>query len=230
VGEERTTADRLPVGSTVIRREVYRDRLLAAYPTRVLEHSARRLMVVHWPGVDVLVPKTWTAWLRGAGDAVREQAIANLARGTWELDRWTWQATTWVTMLLPDRWFSVDAVFEDESGAFRGWYVNFERPYRRVGASVETFDLLVDLVVAPDLAVRWKDEAEYRQAHRLGVISDAEVRRVEAAREDAVGRVRGRLWPFDERWDGWHRQIDWPVPALPPDVAAWSRDGGAAGT
>ncbi len=218
--EER--APFLPAGTTVVRQEVFRGRLWTAYPTRLLEHAETRLVLVHWPGVEVLVPTSWIAWLRGAGDAVREEAIPNLARGTWELGRWTWQSTTWANILLPDRWFSLGAVIEDDARAFRGWYVNFERPFQLRGETVETFDLLLDLVVEPDLSHRWKDEGEYRQARRLGVVSDLEARQVERAREEALAMVEALAWPFDQPWTTWLRRAAWDVPALPDDLEPWA--------
>lgn len=218
--EESGQASRLAAGATVVRREVFRDRLWTAYPTRVMEHSQARLALVHWPGVEVLVPTTWIAYLRGAGDAARAEGIANLARGAWELGRWTWQSTTWVHMLLPDTWFSINAVMDDGLGAFRTWYVNFERPFRLHGHTVQTFDLLLDLVVRPDLSYHWKDEGEYDQARRLGVVTDAEARHVERAREQAVAMVEAAAWPFNESWAAWRREPTWPVPTLPDDVKA----------
>jgi hypothetical protein len=39
------------------------------------------------------------------------------------------------------------------------WYVNFQRPMRRTAIGFDTFDLLLDLVIAPDLSRwDWKDE------------------------------------------------------------------------
>lgn len=38
------------------------------------------------------------------------------------------------------------------------WYINFQRPYVRTAMGVETFDLLVDIVVRPDLTWTWKGE------------------------------------------------------------------------
>lgn len=205
---------RLPVGSTAIRRDTFRGRLWTAYPTRVVEHSAHGLMLAHWPGVRVLVPTTWIAWLQGAGDSVREQAIPNLAQGTWELGPWTWHTTTWLHVLLPGRWFSVNAVIDDQSGRLRNWYVNFQRPYEHRGLNVDTFDLFLDLVVGVDLSLRWKDEAEYEQARRLSVVSDAEAREVGRAREEALALVQTQGWPFCEHWAAWTRDPDWPLPIL----------------
>ncbi len=204
----------LIAGSTAIRRDVHLGRVWTAYPTRVLEHSERALVLAHWPGVRVLVPTTWTAWLRGAGEAVRAEGIASLARGEWEVEPWTWHTTSWVHILLPGRWFSANAVYDDASGRLQRWYVNFQRPYRVDGQRVDTFDLLLDLEVGTDGAMRWKDEDEYEQARRLGVVTDAEALALEGARREAEALARAGGWPFEARWTAWRRDPDWEVPVL----------------
>ncbi len=201
-------------GATAIRRDVHRGRVWTAYPTRVLEHSERALVLAHWPGVTVLVPTTWTAWLRGAGAATRAEGIANLARGNWELELWTWHTTSWLHILLPGRWFSVNAVFDDASGRLQRWYVNFQRPHRVDGQCVDTFDLLLDLDVGPDGAMRWKDGDEYDAARRLGVVTEAEARAVDGARGEAEALVAEGGWPFDGPWASWRRDPAWPLPVL----------------
>lgn len=204
----------MPIGSTVIRRDTFRGRVWTAYPTRVVEHSDQGLVLAHWPGVRVLVPTTWTAWLQGAGHAARAQLIPDLARGTWKLDLWTWHTTHWLHMFLPGQWFSVNAVIDGARGELRYWYINFQRPYECGGANLDTFDLFLDLVVDPDLTLRWKDEAEYEQARCLGVVSDAEAREVDRAREVAVALVRAQGWPFGGPWATWRADPAWPLPAL----------------
>ncbi len=57
----------------------------------------------------------------------------------------------------------------------------------------DTFDLLVDLLTGADLSGwRWKDEAEYVDARRLGIIDDAEHAQVDAAREQALALLTER--------------------------------------
>ena len=86
-------------------------------------------------------------------------------------------------------------------------------------AGIDTLDLLVDLVVTPDLSARrWKDEDEYAQGRRLGLITDALHLRVEAARQHVVSLVESRQGPFAEGWSSWQPDPTWPLPALPPGL------------
>ncbi|MEU6972938.1 DUF402 domain-containing protein [Kitasatospora aureofaciens] len=71
--------------------------------------------------------------------------------------------------------------------------MNFERPAVRTRIGFDTQDLLVDLVVEPDLSsAKWKDEDEYAHGRRLGFIIDADHRSVEQACGRALGLEPGQ--------------------------------------
>ncbi|HEX3590268.1 MAG TPA: DUF402 domain-containing protein [Pseudonocardiaceae bacterium] len=202
-------------GSTAVRRDVLRGKVWTATPNRVLADSAGVVVLTCWPGVGMLSPTTWIHWLRTGDDAVRKQAIPNLAAGTWELGDWTWRDTTLVSRFASGDHFSVHRFL---SGGPAEWYVNFERPYRRTPIGIDTFDLLVDLVVSPDLSShRWKDEDEYAQGRRLGLIDDATHAHVDHARERVLGLLAAAEGPFAEDWSGFRPEPHWPLPVLPPD-------------
>jgi len=80
-------------GTTAVRRDVLRGRVWAAAPHRVVRDSGGELVLAYWPGIESLASTTWIEWLGSGDDALRKQAIPNLARGQWELDRWVWRDT-----------------------------------------------------------------------------------------------------------------------------------------
>jgi hypothetical protein len=106
-----------------------------------------------------------------------------------------------VSWSQPGRYFSVRRYLR-EGARPPGWYVNFEVPYRRTGLGIDTLDLFLDLVIGPNLdRVVWKDEGEYAQARRLGLVGDAVHAGVQAAREKAnsgfhveIERIMRTLW------------------------------------
>ncbi|MEQ4209521.1 DUF402 domain-containing protein [Actinopolymorpha sp. B17G11] len=118
---------------------------------------------------------------------------------------------------MPGMFFSVSLFFVGAEQP-HGWYVDFVRPYRRTPIGIDTFDLLLDLVIDSDLSFRWKDEEEYNQARRLGVITDTDHRRVEQAREQVIALLKERAGPFEDRWLGWRRDPRWALPTLPVDT------------
>jgi hypothetical protein len=86
----------------------------------------------------------------------------------------------------------------------------------RTRIGIDTLDLLVDLVVEPDLSsAMWKDEDEYAHGRRLGFITDTDHRSVEQARERAVGLFQDRAGPFAGPWSTWAPDPAWPLPVLP---------------
>jgi predicted RNA-binding protein associated with RNAse of E/G family len=104
--------------------------------------------------------------------------------------------------------------------------VNLQRPYTRVDGGIDTLDLLVDLlvdlVVGPDLSWSWKDEDDYAKGRRSGVITDDDHRHVTAAREQAVAMIEDREAPFGDRPPTWRPDDAWLLPHLPVGPAdAW---------
>ncbi|WP_317985953.1 hypothetical protein [Streptomyces sp. 5-10] len=104
--------------------------------------------------------------------------------------------------------------------------MNFERPTVRTGDGFDTFDLTVDVVVAPDLTSwQWKDEDEYAHVRRLGIVTDTEHQAVDAARDQALAMLEERSGPFADAaaWSAWRWNPTWPAPQLPRPTTAPQR-------
>ncbi len=206
----------LPTGATAVRRDVLNGRIWTAGAHRVIDDDGHHLTLACWPGATTFAPTTWIQWLRTGDDAIRKHGISALANGSWQLGEWVWRDTMMLNWVGHDPDFSVQR-FLPVSGGINLWKINFERAVQRTPLGIDTFDLLLDLVADPDtLAWRWKDEDEYDQARRLGVISDSEHRRVEQARQRAVAFVEARDGPLSQDWSDWQVPAHWPVPTLPP--------------
>ena len=173
-----------------MRRDIFRGAVWTATPFRVVGDTSGLLALAIWPGVERLGPTHQAALSSSRRDeTVRNVALPNLAAGRWELAAWTWETNTTLTLLVPGAYFSVDLFFRD-AGDLVMWYVNFERPFQRTPIGIDTFDLLLDLVIEPNSSYRWKDEGEYRQGRQLGIISDDEHHQVQEAREQRARAVR----------------------------------------
>ncbi len=206
---------RFDVGETVVRRDVFREKVWTASPHRVLADDGDRITLAYWPGIVSLAPCAWIASLETGNPAERDRMTVDLASGQWRLGRWTWRDTLWVSGQRVGDYFGVGQFFDQKHRLLR-WYVNFQRPYRRTEWGIDTFDLLLDLIVESDLSgYRWKDEDEYRQGRRLGVISDMEHRAVQEARDQVIALIEQRRGPFAESWT---INLTWPLPMLPLDL------------
>jgi hypothetical protein len=185
---------------------------------RVIADTGAELVMGCWPGAQLLAPTTWIHWLRTGDDDVRRLALPNLACGQWDLAPWTWTRTTLVTHLQAGDFFSVNRYIDPHQPS-TPWYVNFELPYRRTAAGVDTFDVLLDLVIDEDLSGHhWKDEDEYAQARRLGIISDHTHRHIERARDQVLALASARQGPFAQDRASWMPPPEWTPPTLPPSA------------
>ncbi|MFC1405696.1 MULTISPECIES: DUF402 domain-containing protein [Streptacidiphilus] len=202
-------------GQAVARRDVFGGRVWTAAPYRVLADTGEAMVLAHWVGLESLAPSPWLEWSQSGDASARARAVEALAAGQWELGTWTWRQTSLVTETRAGDFFSVGR-FYDAGHRLDRLYVNFQRPLRRTEIGIDTFDLLVDLVVSPDLAkLKWKDEDEYAHGRRLGVVTEREHQRVEAAREYVVGLIEDRSGPFAGAPQTWQPNPGWPRPALP---------------
>lgn len=211
-------------GQTVQRRDMWQGRVWSTQALRVIDDSATALVTAAWPGAEVRVPDSYAQARRSGITAERGEAVRQLAAGAWHLTATAWEETVLLLWKAPLAHFSVNAFYSLDGGcSLRNWYINFERPSVRHAYGFDTFDLFVDLVVDADLSTwRWKDQDEYAQARRLGIVNDTDHAQVEEARAQAVAWVTERSGPFAEadRWAAWRPDPTWPTPILahvPPE-------------
>lgn len=211
----------LTEGSTAVCRGVFKDRVCYERAMRVLASDDSSVTTARWPGTAIRDIVEYIESVRTGSSALRDQARAAHASGQWKLAVDCWQRTGVVEQVASERWFSISRM-HDAKGALLCWYINFERAPLWRSDGWETHDLALDLVVAPDGSWQWKDLDEYDQGRRLGLITDAEHKAVQAARSQAVAVVEERsgLLAADPG-EPWMPSPDWPLPELPtlPELA-----------
>lgn len=119
----------------------------------------------------------------------------------------------------PGRWARINLGWDGETGAFLGWYVNFELPPSATPAGLVSKDLVLDLWVDPDRTWRWKDAGDYRRAlddHILGPEIEAPIR---SEVELVLDEISNRSGPFSTEWLGFRPDPQWPTPELPVSYA-----------
>lgn len=135
------------------------------------------------------------------------------------LGRWTWRDTSLLSWFGTGICFSVHRFLPAGKHA-GGWYVSFERPRRRTRIGIDTCDLFAGLVVQSDLSgYAWKDEGEYAQARRLGLIDDAVHAAVDEARQHVLALIESR-GPIARDLSAWRPDPHWAAPVLPDDAPA----------
>ena len=119
----------------------------------------------------------------------------------------------------PEAWFSV-LLFWSIDWQFKFWYVNLQTPLQKSRLGVASQDCALDIVVRPDMTWEWKDADEFEALVARGFFTREEVSSVRSAADRIIAEIENRGAPFNEGWEEWRPDEDWPVPLLPDD---WHR-------
>jgi hypothetical protein len=133
-------------------------------------------------------------------------------------------------LMFPGRWHSVRVFLQAPDGKrpFRGYYVNFEEPFRRTAIGFDTNDHTLDIVVTPDLSWAWKDRDDFELRVRQGIYSEEFAGEVWAEAVRVIEAIEEHRSPFSDGWDQWRPDPKWDQPMLPSNwesepVAVWDR-------
>lgn len=115
-----------------------------------------------------------------------------------------------------DSWHSV-LLFWSIDWQFKFWYVNLQTPLRRLRRGFASQDMVLDIVVRPDMTWGWKDVDEFEVLATEGFFSAEEEASVRAAADRMVAVIENRGAPFCIGWEDWRPDENWQVPLLPQD-------------
>ncbi len=198
-------------GEQVVVQEVWRDRVWAARPMTVVRDDDEL--------VSLWFPKG-TRWKRPTVppsrtmDGPRAVLLASCLRlGDWVFEDAEWDAST-LSLMRPGEWHAQWVSWLDD-GTLWGWYANLQEPFRRTGMGYETMDLVLDVLIEPDLTWRWKDEDELDVFVATGTFSESLAQRVRDEGLRIARRAERNEPPFDEPWPDWRPDPSWRRPELP---------------
>lgn len=198
-------------GSTIVHQEVWQGRVWAARPLTVIEDIADRMLLWIPKGTVRKVPATPPS----RPDPLTRHAriIENLDRCDWVLGEHVWDVSSlWI--LHPGDWHAIWVSWK-EPGVHLGWYVDLQRPFRRTDIGIEAMDLILDVVVEPDMSWRWKDNDEFDEIVEREVFERPTSERVRQAAATVIQRIEQVAPPFSEHWPSWRPNTEWPTPVLP---------------
>ena len=189
-------------GDHALFRYVWPQGVFWALPTTAVEEDPGRSILWVAPGTPFKRPE------------VLHLPIPRLAAGDWTVTDSSWFGGGALIIAEPDVAHAVWVMW-DEGGALIGWYVNLEEPRRRTPLGYDTTDHTLDIVVRPDRSWQWKDEAEFAEAVDVGLFSPQKAAEIRAEGERVVQRIGAWSAPFNEGWENWRPDPDWPLPSLP---------------
>lgn len=194
-------------------RDIAHGRVWSARSAFVVHDRSDRVALAVLPGAACKIP---TGYEPGQPrDPNRSPLLDELERNSWELRDHSWEGPYVLFLLEPERWYSVNLMFDPGKQRLLFWYVNFQRPFTRSRAGFDSCDLLLDLVVGPDRSFGWKDEDEFREGRTRGLVGADEEAAVLAAGDEVLARLERRAPPFDDEWTSWRPDPAQPVPRLP---------------
>ncbi len=199
-------------GSTVVLHEVWKDTVWAARPLRVVQDD-QDLTALWFPrGTRWQAPTTPAGRER---EPTRAERLSTCAiAGEWAFVEHVWEVDT-LQLLRPGDWHAVWVSWLP-SGEHWGWYVNLQEPFERTARGFRTIDLVLDVIVDPDLRWRWKDEDELAVFVERGIIDAPLERRICEEALRVIADAEARRAPFGEGWQAWRPDPAWPLPQLPP--------------
>lgn len=204
-------------GREVLRRFRRPDSLAeGVQPCRVVRDDKDGLVLWLAPGTPVLRPVLADG--RDIRDVPLSQRFDYYRHGrATRLDTWRGQGILGIAP--PDVPWSV-WLFWTEDWDFQGWYVNLEAVQERTSDESATEDHILDLIVAPDRTVMWKDEDELKAAVLGRRFADEKAEQIRADGRNAASVVAAWGSPFCDGWESWRPDPSWPVPAMPAELAA----------
>lgn len=189
-------------GAQIPARYIYDGKVWFAEPMTVVSDTPERLLTYLQAGAEV----QWSDY-----DQQTHGFVGPTPRH--------WHTNNILKLYEPDTWCAIWCMWRASDWDFRCWYIDFQAPLRRAGSGLVLKDLSLDIVVAPDLTWRWKDEDHFAARQAAGFIRPEEASAVRAEAKRIIGRIESHSAPFNEPWPQWRPEGAWPVPRLPDD---WS--------
>jgi len=202
-------------GTAVVLQELWGPHLLVARPVTVVVDDGELLGLYSHPHARIRTAALGTARYQLALEA-RVDAMVVTEPPVHE-ER-TASAAHVLTLVPRDAWHAVQ-VFWRPGWEHVCWYVNVQRPMRRLAGRVQYHDCALDLVVRPDRSCEEKDRDELEALASRGFFGPADLRCIEAeARRmrEAIARWEA---PFCDGWELWRPDPGWASPTLPADWA-----------
>ncbi|MFY4723896.1 DUF402 domain-containing protein [Streptomyces sp. LaBMicrA B280] len=182
-------------------------------PVTVVRDDAELLAVWLAPGTECVKPAL------ADGTPVHREPLESRYTKPRTVRRDRWLGTGVLKLAQPGVPWSV-WLFWEPGWRFKNWYVNLEEPLVRWAGGVDSEDHFLDIDVRPDRSWHWRDEDEFAQAQRDGLMSAETAERVRAAGRAALEAIAAWGPPFSEGWPGWRPDESWAVPSLPE---GWDR-------
>ncbi|MFC1920901.1 DUF402 domain-containing protein [Chloroflexota bacterium] len=142
-------------------------------------------------------------------------SIDNLVRSNWILDDLIADRYNILRLKIPGAGYSIIIFWNASDNNHELWYINLETPFINTVISYDYTDLLLDVIISPDLSEwRWDDEDELEEAVGAGLITPQKSSELYAEGEKVVKLLQSGKLPFNG-WEKWQPDPSWVIPVMP---------------
>ena len=200
---------RFQPGDHIVIRNVFNGRVQTVFPSIVVADTPE--LTATWLPVGATV-------MNGLSDGKGHLSVEAMSAKSWDMVPREWHTSGTLRLKSPRAMWSLWVFWNEGMTSLRSWYINIDAPYQRTRFGFDTWDMFLDVVVAPDRkSWRNKDEDEFAQAIAAGLFTQKEAAEVRATAAQALAIVRANRPPFDSIWASWRPDILWEMPELPDD-------------
>jgi predicted RNA-binding protein associated with RNAse of E/G family len=196
-------------GDVIAGRGIYRERVWNVVPAFVVADSSEELVLALIPGTECMYEENYA---KGKKNNSRRSDYKD---EDWVLKEFVWRTNRVLSIVEPEKYYSIMFFWNHEHNKFLGYYVNFQLPFKRSHCGFDTLDLDLDIHIEPDLSFHWKDEDDYQIAVDRGVIFSEWIQGIEDAKKEIFDKLERRQYPFDGAWLNWMPDPNWSPPKLP---------------
>ncbi len=191
-------------GTPVTLRHVWFGRVWAALPMTVVQDTPTRRALYIAPSTVFVAP-----------NCARAEHLRVLASRKWELVEMTWNEQPMLWTSVPGEAWSVWTIWQAPNWQHIGWKVNPEAPMKTTRLGFDTADYTLDAVVEPDLERwSWKDEDEFAEAIRLGLLTTTEATAIRGGTRVVVESLLTVRRDEMRSWAAWRPPAAWTIPSL----------------
>jgi protein associated with RNAse G/E len=196
-------------GEIVMWRGIVNDKVWHVQPTIVVKDDPHELVLTLLPGTECLADETYPLGKQSS------KRWWDFNDNDWVMKPYTWRTNRLLLILEPETYYSTILFWDHATDAFVCYYINFQLPFKRNHASMDTLDLELDIVIYPNFTYEWKDLEEYNAVLEQGIIPAEYVQEIDAAKSGIFDRLKDRKYPFDGSWLDWRPHPNWVPPRLP---------------
>jgi uncharacterized protein DUF402 len=123
-----------------------------------------------------------------------------------------WEGHGTLSLQRPGDAYAILVFWFGDEREFRGWYVNFQEPFRRTEAGYETQDLELDIWVPRTGGWEWKDAHLLERRVAEGRFTSEQVAATWAAGHSVTALLDAHNHWWSDEWASWTPPPGWDAP------------------